>query len=113
MVFVHGDDVVNTVCGEELRLLEGALERQFEIKSKTIGHDVNDSKVVLVLSHVISLNTSLVKSDLRGRSRSVIHGLVRLIAGVHWTPSISKTPADQCASKHSSERLDLQCAAKK
>ena len=46
MVFVHCDDFVSTSSGEELRCLEAALERQFEFKSKTIGHDVGDSTEV-------------------------------------------------------------------
>ena len=55
MVFVHGDDFVSTSSGAELRWLEAALERKFEIKSKTIGHDVGDRTEVKILNRVISV----------------------------------------------------------
>ena len=55
MIFVHGDDFVSTSSGAELKWLEGALERKFEIKSKTIGHDVGDRTEVKILNRVISI----------------------------------------------------------
>ena len=55
MVFVHSDDFVSSSSGAELRWLEAALERKFEIKSKTIGHDVGDRTEVKILNSVISV----------------------------------------------------------
>ena len=55
MVFVHSDDFVSTSSGAELGWLEAALERKFEIKSKTIGHDVGDRTEVKILNRVISV----------------------------------------------------------
>ena len=40
MVFVHGDDFVSTGSGGHFQWFCSVLERMFEIKSKTIGHDV-------------------------------------------------------------------------
>ena len=128
MVFVHGDDFVSTGSGAELRRLEAALERKFEIKPKTIGHYVGYRTEVKILNRVITVTQQgfRYQPDLR-HAELVVSEL-----GLESAKSVSTPWTDACDSRSlldaehfkkyqsisarvyflAQDRMDLQFAAK-
>ena len=86
--------VTISCSGAELRWLEAALERKFEIKSKTIGHDVGDRTEVKILNRVISVTQQgfRYEPDLR-HAELVVSEL-----GLESAKSVSTPWTDACDS---------------
>ena len=100
-VFVHGDDFVSTSSGAELRWLEAALERKFEIKSKTIGHDVGDRTEVKILNRVISATQQGFRYEPNIRHAELV---VSELGLENAKSAFQEVPVHQCASKLSGAR---------
>ena len=124
----QSDDFVSTSSRAELRWLEAALDRQFEIKSKTIGHDVGDRTEVKILNRVISVTQQGFRYEPDLRHAEVVVSEL----GLENAKSVSSPWTDACDSsslldaehfkKYQSiskrvnflaqDRMDLQFAAK-
>eukprot|EP00973_Karenia_brevis_P012895 1749607-Karenia_brevis.AAC.1 len=53
-VTTHGDDFTSTGNDEQLAWLKTKMEEKFEIKTKLLGPDVNDSAEITILNRVLS-----------------------------------------------------------